>query len=162
MEDEYGAIKVARNSDSYSPADIAGLKKLAADNPNITQLKEFVDSKGWERENWNSYQDVIRTDWSTDEVGRLTHLAIEFDWNSKDTISQLNLSAFTELKYLECERFMNIEKLDLSKNTKLEHLHVYSKNLESLDLSKCPELQYFGFGTRYRGEGSYQKRGWRD
>lgn len=38
-------IKVARNSDSYSPADIAGLKKLAADNPNITQLKEFVDSK---------------------------------------------------------------------------------------------------------------------
>ncbi|MDB9065827.1 T9SS type A sorting domain-containing protein [Parabacteroides distasonis] len=150
-------IKVARNSDSYSPADIAGLKKLAADNPNITQLKEFVDSKGWERENWNSYQDVIRTDWSTDEVGRLTHLAIEFDWNSKDTISQLDLSAFTELKYLECERFMNIEKLDLSKNTKLEHLHVYSKNLESLDLSKCPELQYFGFGTRYRGEGSYQK-----
>ena len=116
-----------------------------------------MDSKGWERENWNSYQDVIRTDWSTDEVGRLTHLAIEFDWNSKDTISQLNLSAFTELKYLECERFMNIEKLDLSKNTKLEHLHVYSKNLESLDLSKCPELQYFGFGTRYRGEGILPK-----
>ena len=69
---------------------------MAADNPNITQLKEFVDSKGWERENWNSYQDVIRTDWSTDEVGRLTHLAIEFDWSSKDTISQLDLSAFTE------------------------------------------------------------------
>ena len=150
-------IKVARNSDNYSPADIAGLKKLAADNPNITQLKEFVDSKGWERENWNSYQDVIRTDWSTDEVGRLTHLAIEFDWSSKDTISQLDLSAFTELKYFDCENFMNIEKLDLSKNTKLEHLHVYSKNLESLDLSKCPELQYFGFGTRYTGEGSYQK-----
>lgn len=88
---------------------------------------------------------MIRTDWSTDEVGRLTHLAIEFDWSSKDTISQLDLSAFTELKYFDCENFMNIEKLDLSKNTKLEHLHVYSKNLESLDLSKCPELQYFGF-----------------
>lgn len=116
-----------------------------------------MDSKGWERENWNSYQDVIRTDWSTDEVGRLTHLAIEFDWSSKDTISQLDLSAFTELKYFDCENFMNIEKLDLSKNTKLEHLHVYSKNLESLDLSKCPELQYFGFGTRYTGEGSYPK-----
>lgn len=149
-------IKVARNSDSYSPADIAGLKKLAADNPNITQLKEFVDSKGWERENWNSYQDVIRTDWSTDEVGRLTHLAIEFDWNSKDTISQLDLSAFTELKYFECERYMNIEKLDVLKNTKLEHLHVYSKNLTSLDLSKCPELQYFRFGTQSRSEGRYQ------
>ena len=149
-------IKVARNSDSYSPADIAGLKKLATDNPNITQLQEFVESKGWERENWNSYQDVIRTDWNTDEVGRLTHLAIELDWNSKDTISQLDLSAFTELKYFECEEFMNIEKLDVSKNTKLEHLHIYSRNLASLDLSKCPELQYFRFGTLYIGEGSYQ------
>ena len=39
-------IKVARNSDSYSPADIAGLKKLAADNPNITQLKEFRGQQG--------------------------------------------------------------------------------------------------------------------
>ena len=96
-------IKVARGSADYSPADIAGLKKLAADNPNITQLQEFVESKGWERENWNSYQDVIRTDWNTDEVGRLTHLAIELDWNSKDTISQLDLSAFTELRHFECE-----------------------------------------------------------
>ena len=149
-------IKVARGSDSYSPADIAGLEKLAADNPNITQLREFVKSKGWERENWNSYQDVISTDWNTDDVGRLTHLMIQLDWNSKDTISQLDLSAFTELKYFECERFMNIEKLDVSKNTKLEHLHIYSKYLESLDLSKCPELQYFRFGTRSIGEGSYQ------
>lgn len=149
-------IKVARGSDSYSPADIAGLKKLAADNPNVVQLKEFVDSNGWEHENWNGGQDVIRTDWSADEVGRLTHLAIQLDWNSKDTISQLDLSAFTELKYFECERYMNIEKLDVSKNTKLQHLHVYSKNLASLDLSKCPELQSFRFGTRSIGEGSYQ------
>lgn len=147
-------IKVARSSADYSPVDIAGLKKLAADNPNVTQLKEFVDSKGWEHENWNSYQDVIRTDWNTDN--RLTHLCIELEWNSKDTISQLDLSAFTDLRRFECERFMNIEKLDVSKNTKLEHLHIYSKNLASLDLSKCPELQYFGFGTRSIGEGSYQ------
>lgn len=150
-------IKVARSSDSYSPVDIAGLKKLAADNPNIIQLKEFVDSKGWERENWDSYQDVIRTDWSTDDVGRLTHLLIQLDWSSKDTISQLDLSAFTELRSFECEEFMNIGKLDVSKNTKLEKLNVYSVNLASLDLSHCPELQYFRFGTRYIGEGSYQK-----
>lgn len=147
-------IKVARGSADYSPVDIAGLKKLAADNPNVTQLREFVDSRGWEHENWNSYQDVIRTDWNTDN--RLTHLCIELEWNSKDTISQLDLSAFTDLKRFECERFMNIEKLDVSKNTKLEYLRLYSKNLASLDLSKCPELQYFGFGTRSIGEGSYQ------
>lgn len=148
-------IKVARGSADYSSADIAGLKKLATDNPNITQLKEFVDSKGWERENWNSYQDNIRTDWNADN--RLTHLYIWFDWSSKDTISQLDLSAFTELKHFECENFMNIEKLDVSKNTRLEHLHVYSKNLASLDLSKCPELKYFRFGTERTGEGRYQE-----
>lgn len=147
-------IKVARGSADYSPVDIAGLRKLAADNPNVTQLQEFVEKEGWMHENWNSYQDVIRTDWNTDN--RLTHLLIQFDWDSKDTISQLDLSAFTDLKHFECERFMNIEKLDLSKNTKLEHLHVYSKNLASLDLSKCTELQYFRFGTRSIGEGSYQ------
>ncbi len=149
-------IKVARGSDDYSPVDIAALKKLAADNPNVTQLQEFVDSKGWEHENWNTYGDAVCTDWSAEELGRLTHLRIQLDWNSKDTISFLDLSAFTELKYFECERFMNIEKLDLSRNTKLEHLHVYSKNLASLDLSNCPDLQYFRFGTNSIGEGSYQ------
>lgn len=147
-------IKVARGSADYSPADIAGLNKLAADNPNITQLKEFVDSKGWENENWDSHQDNIRTDWNADN--RLTQLYIWFDWNSTDTISQLDLSAFSELRYFECENYMNIGKLDVSKNTKLEHLHVYSKNLASLDLSKCPELRYFRFGTQRTGEGRYQ------
>lgn len=149
-------IKVARGSDNYSPADIAALKKLAADNPSVTQLQEFVDSKGWEHENWSTYEDAICTDWSAEELGRLTHLRIELSWDSKDTISSLDLSAFTELKYFECERFMNIEKLDLSKNTKLEHLHVYSVNLASLDLSNCPNLSHFCFGTRSIGEGRYQ------
>lgn len=149
-------IKVSRGSDSYSPADIAALKKLAADNPSVTQLQEFVDSKGWENENWDAYQDVIRTNWNTDEIGRLTHLAIELTWDSEDTISSLDLSAFTELRYFECERFMNITKLDLSKNTKLEELHVYSRNLPSLDLSNCPELRYLRFGMQTRSWSRYQ------
>lgn len=149
-------IKVARGSDSYSPVDIAALRKLAADNPQVTQLKEFVDSKGWENENWDSWQDAIRTDWSTDEVGRLTRLLIQLDWDSKDTISSLDLSTFTELRYFECERWLSIDKLDLSKNTKLEELYLYSENLPALDLSNCPDLRSFCFGTRSRGEGSYQ------
>ncbi|WP_165155210.1 T9SS type A sorting domain-containing protein [Parabacteroides sp. ZJ-118] len=150
-------IKVARGSDDYSPVDIAALEKLAADNPGVTQLQEFVKSKGWEHENWDTYKDAVATDWSVGVPSRLTHLRIQLDWNSKDTISSLDLSAFTELKYFECERFMNIEQLDLSKNTKLEHLHLFSANLASLDLSHCPDLQYFCFGTQSIGEGSYRK-----
>lgn len=149
-------IKVTRGSDNYSPIDIAALKKLAADNPNVTQLQEFVDSKGWEHENWNAREDVIATDWSEGEIARLTHLRILLDWNSRENkISSLDLSAFAELKYFECERFMDIDKLDLSKNTKLEHLHVFSVNLASLDLSNCQNLRYFRFGTQRLGEGTY-------
>lgn len=141
-------IKISRSADSYSQQDIDGLKKLAADNPQVTQLQEFVDSKGWEHENWNAYRDVIRTDWSAGETARLTHLFIELDWAEKpDSISKLDLSAFTELKYFECERFMNISELDLSKNTKLETLHIYSRNLERIDVSMCPNLKELLFYT---------------
>lgn len=149
-------IKVARGSDDYSPVDVAALKKLAADNPNIIQLQEFVDSKGWEHENWDSYQDAIRTNWSTDEIARLTHLLIQLDWNSKDTIASVDLTAFTELRYFKCERWMSISKLDLSKNTKLEELHIFSKNLPALDLSNCPNLRYLRFGEENTGYSHYQ------
>lgn len=153
-------IKVSRSTDSYSQQDIDGLKKLAADNPQVPQLQEFVDSKGWEHENWNSYQDVIRTDWSSGETARLTHLLIELDWGQEpDTISKLDLSAFTELKYFQCERFMNISELDLSKNTKLETLHVYSRNLETIDVSMCPNLSVFKFFTESIGESSSEYGG---
>lgn len=146
-------IKISRSSDSYSQQDIDGLKKLATDNPQVPQLKEFVDSEGWKHENWESYQDAIRTDWSSGETARLTRLLIELDWGQEpDTISKLDLSAFTELQYFECERFMSISELDLRNNTKLETLHVYSRNLESIDVSMCPNLKEFNFYTRSIGE----------
>ena len=146
-------IKISRTSTEYSPIDTLALRKLAEDNPQVPQLKEFVDSKGWEHENWDTYSDGIMTDWSGVAPYRLTHLRISLDWgNEPDTISKLDLSAFTELKWFECERFMSISELDLSKNTKLEHLHVYSTNLESIDVSMCPNLKVFKFCTESIGE----------
>ena len=146
-------IKISRTSNDYSPIDTLALRKFAEDNPQVPQLKEFVDSKGWEHENWDTYSDGIMTDWSGVAPYRLTHLRISLDWgNEPDTISKLDLSAFTELKWFECERFMNISELDLSKNTKLEHLHVYSTNLESIDVSMCPNLKVFKFCTESIGE----------
>lgn len=150
---ETARIKISRTSNDYSPIDTLALRKLAEDNPQVPQLKEFVDSKGWEHENWDTYSAGIMTDWSGVAPYRLTHLRISLDWgNEPDTISKLDLSAFTELKWFECERFMNISELDLSKNTKLEHLHVYSANLESIDVSMCPNLKVFKFCTESIGE----------
>ena len=139
-------VQIQRNASEFNAQDTLGLRKLANDNPNVTVLKEFVDSKGWEIDNWNNRQDQVQTQW--DSNNRLTHLRIELDWGQKpDTISTLDLSAFTELKYFECERFMNIKELNLTNNTKLEHLHLFSNNLQRIDASKCTNLQIFKFAT---------------
>lgn len=143
-------IRILRNVADYNETDINGLKKLAEDNPDVAKLQEFIASNGWEANNWDSWQDKIRTDWNSE--GRLTHLYIELDWNSQDTISTLDLSAFTELKYFECERFMNITELDLSQNTNLEHLHLFSYDLKSLDVSMCPNLKVLKYATESIGE----------
>ena len=147
-------VQIQRSASDFNAADIAGLQKLANDNPDVTALQDFVNSKGWEIDNWDNWQDQVRTQW--DSNNRLTHLCIELDWGQDpDTISTLDLSAFTELKYFECERFMNIKELNLTNNTKLEHLHLFSNNLQRIDASMCTNLQIFKFATEDMREGSY-------
>lgn len=140
-------IYINRNENAFSQEDIQGLKNLAANNSHIPQLQEFVDNQGWKNDNWDS-RDIIRTRWSTGETARLTHLAIELPWEENpQSITNLDLSAFTELQWFSCERYMDISELDLSKNTKLETLHVYSRNLETIDVSMCPNLTDLKFIT---------------
>lgn len=151
-------VKIQRSASDFNAQDTLGLRKLANDNPNVAVLKEFVDSKGWEIENWNNWQDQVRTQW--DSNNRLTHLCIELDWGEDpDTISTLDLSAFTELKYFECERWLNIKELNLVHNTKLEHLHLFSNNLQHIDASMCTNLQVFKFATEdtRESESAYNK-----
>lgn len=136
---------------SFSATDIAGLQKLAADNQ-VAALTEYVESNAWENDKWNN-SNPIRTQWAdVNGTKRLTHLKIEFDWGAKDTIKAMDLSAFTELKYLECERYMDLSSIDLSKNTKLEFLHLFSYNFESLDLSPFTQLTNVCIGSRTMGE----------
>lgn len=148
-------IKISRSC-TYSDQDIKGLEKIADDNPHFTKLKEFVNTQGWVLENWDSYQDIIKTDWKVgeDKVARLTHLCIKPDYGreNQDYIDQLDVSAFDELVHLECERNNRITSLDLSKNTKLEILRIYTEKMESLDVSYCPNLKELTF----REENSWQ------
>lgn len=147
-------IKIARSC-TYHEQDINGLKKLAADNPSFTKLKEFVDSKGWELENWNTpkYQDEIKTDWKVDNgVARLTHLYVQsYSGGPQGILKNLDVSAFDELQHLECEDWNQITSLDLSKNKKLEVLRIYTEKLETLDVSSCLDLKELTF----RNEGSW-------
>lgn len=136
-------IKISRTSNDYSPIDTLALRKLAEDNPQVPQLKEFVDSKGWEHENWDTSSDVISTDWTDVAPYRLTHLS--FHNMSGKEISKLDLSAFTELIDFECIYNMNISKLDLSNNTKLEILRLQVQDLTDLNLSNNTELKFLEF-----------------
>lgn len=142
-------IKISRGDIEYAQQDIDGLQKLADDNPQFIKLKQFVDTKGWLLENWNSYQDIIKTDWKVgeDNIARLTHLCIKPDWGQEETdyIGTLDVSPFDELVHLECERSNRITSLDLSKNTKLEILRIYTETMESLDVSSCPNLKELTF-----------------
>lgn len=148
-------IKIARSC-TYNDQDINGLKKLAADNPHFTKLQEFVDTEGWKLENWDSYQDEIKTDWKVDDgnVARLTHLYIQPNWgqNADTYLEKMDVSAFTELQHLQCERYNQITSLDLSKNTKLEVLRIYTEKMDALDVSSCPDLKELTF----RNEDTWQ------
>ena len=139
-------IKISRGNVVYAEQDINGLKKLAEENPHFAKLQEFVNEQGWILENWGSYQDEIKTDWKVDDnnVARLTHLYIE-PHSGQYYIDKLDISAFEELQHLECEIFNQITSLDLSHNTKLEILRIYTRNMESLDLSPCPDLKELTF-----------------
>lgn len=132
-------IKISRTSNDYSPIDTLALRKLAEDNPQVPQLKEFVDSKGWEHENWDTYSDAISTDWTNTAPYRLTHL--RFRNLSGGRISKLDLSAFTELVWLDCS-YLDASELDFSSNTKLEYLDISDYKLENLDLSSNVELNH--------------------
>nr|WP_129733720.1 dockerin type I repeat-containing protein [Parabacteroides goldsteinii] len=147
-------IKISRSC-TYNEQDINGLKKLAEDNPKFTKLQEFVDTKGWELENWGSYQDEIKTDWKVENnVARLTHLYIQPNWGQDmDTyLEKMDVSAFSELQHLQCERYNQIASLDLSKNTKLEVLRIYTEKMVALDVSYCLELKELTF----RNEDTWQ------
>lgn len=133
-------IKISRTSNNYSPIDTLALRKLAEDNPQVPQLKEFVDSKGWEHENWDTYSDAISTDWSNTAPYRLTHL--RFRNLSEGRISKLDLSAFTELVWFDCSYDLDISELNLSSNTKLEHLEIQAQKLTALDLSNSSNLNF--------------------
>lgn len=146
-------IKVLRTNVTYSEQDVAAIKKIATDNPDNKKLKEYISTEGWKIENWDSRLDIIRTNWNYDSSPvRLTHLRIEPMWGQDeriDSLFKLDVTKFTELRHLECISANGITELDLSKNTKLEVVRVYSEELKSLDVSKSPNLVELFFSDRY-------------
>lgn len=144
-------IKIARSC-TYNEQDINGLKKLAQDNPNFTKLKQFIETEGWKLENWSSRQDEIKTDWmvDVDNIARLTHLYIEpIEGGQGEYLDNMDVSSFEELLHLECANNNRITSLNLSNNTKLKVLRIYTEMMESLDVSSSPNLDELTFREKY-------------
>lgn len=138
-------IRADIDHSKYSQAEVDALKKLASENNHITDLQTFIDAEGWTLDNWNTDQFVVGTQWALndeDQKYHLTHLRIEPNWQG-ESIHTLDISAFTELEYFECTQSLDVSELDLSQNTKLEELHIFSNSLKSLDASNCTKLRIF-------------------
>lgn len=139
------AIRLTRGTIDCSPADIQLLKNMAAANPNCKELQEFIAAEGW-KESWpDSYwQDQNRkvaVDWDFATPARISKLRVR----NMETVTSFDVSAFTELTYLDCYG-IELSAIDLSKNTKLKELNVEDNRLASLDVSKCTKLEILNCG----------------
>ncbi|MBO4459338.1 MAG: hypothetical protein J5778_01625, partial [Clostridiales bacterium] len=103
--------------------------------------------------------DLSKDGWLTDlEIERVTKIeflaenitdakGIEYFTSVKridlyaNDIASIDLSANTELEYLNLDKNNQITSLDLSRNKKLKELSLFECGLTSLDVSNCPDLR---------------------
>ncbi|WP_165156253.1 hypothetical protein [Parabacteroides sp. ZJ-118] len=147
-------IQIVRGANiDYSEDDIQLLKNLAAANPNCHELQQFVADtvKGWEeswQESWVDRNRKVAVDWNYETPARINRLRI----SDLSTVTNLDLSGFTELTYLdithlsewskEQQKYIGLKTLDLTKNTKLRQLEAQSNyGLKSLNTSGLTALE---------------------
>ena len=124
---------------AFNVSDINALKQLAEDNSQVKQLQEYVDNKSWETDDFTGYRSV-RTYW--EEINgskRLTKLCIEAYGSSG--LTNLDLSAFPELRFLQLAMVSYNCTFKLSENKKLTELIIYSYYPEAIDVSANIALQ---------------------
>lgn len=137
-------IRLGRGPVNYNPDDIKLLKALATANPDCEELRMFVAdtvqgwTESWPDSYWLDENRKVAVDWNNETPARISKLRVR----SMKTVTSLDLSGFTELEYLDCVE-LNLTKLDLSKNTKLQSLYASGnyQTLSEVDLSKNTELR---------------------
>lgn len=130
----------------YDSADVAGLMKLATDNPQNEEIKTFIESGLWKESNLYPDNSPMGVKWVVDENNnaRLSHLRLNLHDCYQESIAptKMDLSAFTELVYFNTSSNYYIDKMDFSYNTKLEEIRLeYAYTMTSVDLSPCKNLK---------------------
>ena len=130
---------------NYDERDVAGLKKLATDNPQNQEIQDFINNEVWKESNLYPDNSPMGVQWVVDENNnaRLSHLRLSLnDYNEEIAPTKMDISAFTELVYFNSSSNRYIDEMDFSNNTKLEEIHLeFAYNMTSLDLSPCTELK---------------------
>ena len=130
----------------YNEADVAGLKKLATDNPQNEEIKTFIENEVWKESNLYPDNSPMGVKWVVDENNnaRLSHLRLNLNGCYEESIAptKMDLSAFTELVYFNTSSNYYIDEMDFSHNTKLEEIRLeYANTMTAVDLSPCTELK---------------------
>ena len=124
---------------AFDKSDIDALKQLAKANSKVKQLQEYIDNQSWETDDFTGYRSV-RTYW--EEINgskRLTKLCIEAYGSSG--LTNLDLSAFPELRFLQLAMVSYNCTFKLSENKKLTELIIYSYYPEAINVSANIALQ---------------------
>ena len=139
-------IYLTQGEISYNAEDVAGLQKLAADNPQNQEIQDFIKNEIWKQNDLYPEGSPMGVEWTVDDenIGRLSHLRLNLNGCYVDSIAptQMDLSAFTELTYFNTSSNYQVKEMDFSKNTKLQEIILeYAYVMTNLDLSSCKDLR---------------------
>lgn len=134
-------------------ADVAGLKKLATDNPQNQVIQDFVAKELWKEQSWGDDSYQIWLKWSVDEDNKavLTHLNLRLNdgYNQETAPRTIDLTPFSNLVDFESNRLVYVDHIDFSQCRKLQLISFSANEMKSLDVSACTELRELHFMDGY-------------
>lgn len=134
---------------NYNEADVAGLKKLATDNPQNLIIKNFVVKELWKEQSWGDNAYKIWLKWAIDENNNavLTHIDLRLDdeYNQGTAPKTIDLTPFKHLIDFESNRLVYVEHIDFSQCKELQLISFSANEMKSLDVSACTKLRELHF-----------------
>ena len=143
------AIYLTLGNLNYNTDDVAGLQQLAKDNPQNSQIQDFITKGFWKEQSWDNWNYPIWLKWDIDENNNaiLTHLSLRLgdEYNDKTAPRTINLTYFKNLVHFSSNQLRYVENIDFSKCTQLESINFSASPMKSLDVSACTELRELQF-----------------
>ena len=137
----------------YDSTDVAGLRKLATDNPQNQIIQDFVAQELWKEQSWGDDSYQIWLKWTADEENNavLTHIDLRLndEYNPTTAPKTIDLTPFKNLIDFESNRLVYVEQIDFSQCKELQLISFSANEMKSLDVSACTKLRELHFMDGY-------------